>query len=470
MHSQKFSSTLRVCLTALLLTITLGVGAAPVAQAIWCSGNTTLYFTYDELYAAGNEYKGQTITSVWSGDKVTATAYQPDWDYDSNVSGNCTHVVFDPSFTNVRPVSCIEWFLDFTKLTAIDGLTNLNTSEVTSMYSMFANCSSLTSIDLSGFRTAEVTTMEGMFYHCQGLTTLDLSTFRTEKVKNMVEMFKDCTSLATIYVSGGWTTANVTSSSDMFTNCKTSTLTTQAPTVVLNDNADNAADIAYFSGITVNVQLQGRTLTKDGYWNTLCLPFDVTLSGSPLAAATLKELDDSQSSLAANGTLTLTFTNATSVVPGKPYIVKWSTGDNITNPIFSGVTITSTTPTKVESSDHQVKFVGQYSPFSITDANINEILYVASSNKIGYTKNPRTLKCFRTHFWVQPNNGQAARAINIDWGDEEVSGIMDAEANSSLFTLHSSLSEWYDLQGRKLAANPTQRGVYIHHGHQVVVK
>lgn len=29
------------------------------------------------------------------------------------------------------------------------------------------------------------------------------------------------------------------------------------------------------------VALSGRTLYKDGSWNTLCLPFNVTLSGNP---------------------------------------------------------------------------------------------------------------------------------------------------------------------------------------------
>ena len=468
MNSQNFYSTLRACLAALLLTVTLGVGAAPVAQAIWCSGNTTLYFTHDELYAVGNEYKGQTITTVWSGDKVTATTYQPDWDYDSSVRGNCTHVVFDPSFANVRPVSCIDWFLDFTKLTAIEGLTNLNTSEVTSMYDMFANCSSLTSIDLSGFRTAEVTTMEGMFYSCDGLTTLDLSTFRTDKVKNMVEMFKDCTSLATIYVNSGWTTDNVTSSSDMFTNCKTSTLTTQAPTVVLNDNADNAAEIAYFNGITTNVQLKDRTLYKDGEWNTLCLPFNVTISSSPLAGAALKELVVGQSNLAADGKLTLTFKDATNIVAGKPYLIKWESGDNIVNPVFNGVTITSVAPTPVTFDNAQgsgdCSFVGQYDPFVIDEGNQNSIVMLSSGNRIGYSNNvPRTLRCMRAHFEIPATGGAPAMTdYAIDF---------DGEASTALKVIDNGQwvidNVYYDLAGRRVA-QPT-KGLYIFNGKKVMI-
>ena len=68
-------------------------------------------------------------------------------------------------------------------------------------------------------------------------------------------------------------------------------------------------------------------------------------------------------------------------------------------------------------------------------------------------------------------NGDGARSLDfvID-GEGDVTGIVDAEANSSLFTLHSSLSEWYTLDGRRLDKKPTSKGVYVNNGHKVVVK
>ncbi|MBR2151125.1 MAG: hypothetical protein IKH01_07025 [Prevotella sp.] len=41
---------------------------------------------------------------------------------------------------------------------------------------------------------------------------------------------------------------------------------------------------------------------------------------------------------------------------------------------------------------------------------------------------------------------------------------MRNEGNSSLFTPHSSLSGWYDLQGRRLDGKPAQKGIYIYNG------
>ncbi|MBR5030660.1 MAG: M3 family metallopeptidase, partial [Muribaculaceae bacterium] len=76
---------------------------------------------------------------------------------------------------------------------------------------------------------------------------------------------------------------------------------------------------------------------------------------------------------------------------GKPYIVKWATtGENITNPVFTGVTIDNSSEAQanmtVISDDGKVKFVGKYSPFSITDKNINEILKLRTrkANLLGF--------------------------------------------------------------------------------------
>ena len=81
-----------------------------------------------------------------------------------------------------------------TKMTAIEGLENLNTALVTNMLSMFAEC--------------------------QSLTSLDLTTFNTAKVTDMGYMFADCSSLTTIYCKDNWNASTVlTSSEKMFLGC-----------------------------------------------------------------------------------------------------------------------------------------------------------------------------------------------------------------------------------------------------------
>ncbi len=238
----------------------------------------------------------------------------------------------------------------------------------------------------------------------------------------------------------------------------------------LADNADNSAGISAANGNTRNVVLSGRTLIKDGNWNTLCLPFNVTIASSPLAGDNvIAKVFDDTSNLDGEGQLTLNFTTAPATIPaGTPFIIKWdNTGVNLENPVFAGVTISNAAEQEVKSTDTKVKFVGQYSPFNITAENINSILYVASGNKIGYSKNQRTLKSCRAHFWVQPNGmaQAAARFINIDWGDGETTSISIVNFDSE-----NAASGIYTLDGRKLSTEPTRKGLYIMNGKKVIIK
>ena len=100
----------------------------------------------------------------------------------------------------------------------IEGLENLDTSNVTNMSYMFFYCSKLTSLDVSKFDTSNVTGMNSMFQYCSGLTNLDVSKFDTRNVTNMGGMFSSCQGLTSIEVSK-FDTSNVTDMSYMFYNC-----------------------------------------------------------------------------------------------------------------------------------------------------------------------------------------------------------------------------------------------------------
>ena len=98
----------------------------------------------------------------------------------------------------------------------------------------------------------------------------------------------------------------------------------------LADDADNTTTIsdAASLGEPCNIRLTGRTLYRNGDWNTLTVPFDIDdISGTPLEGATVKTL---RSTAFSDGTLTLNFEDATEIEAGKPYIVKWDNGSNLT--------------------------------------------------------------------------------------------------------------------------------------------
>ncbi len=114
-------------------------------------------------------------------------------------------------------------FLDMTKLQSTKSVeASWDTSNVTNMYSMFRNCSSLTSLDVSTWDTANVTNMSEIFDTCINLTTLDVSNWDTSNASDMSFMFNSCRSLTTLDVSN-WNTSNVSDMSYMFYRCSSLT-------------------------------------------------------------------------------------------------------------------------------------------------------------------------------------------------------------------------------------------------------
>ena len=105
--------------------------------------------------------------------------------------------------------------IQYSKLLTTVDLSNLDTSNVTSLHGMFENCESLTSVNLSGFDTSKVTDMSDMFYNCTKLASLDLSNFNTSNVINMFAMFCYCSSLTSINISS-FITSKVTNMKFLF--------------------------------------------------------------------------------------------------------------------------------------------------------------------------------------------------------------------------------------------------------------
>ena len=104
------------------------------------------------------------------------------------------------------------WFAGFENLTKINGLTNLNTINVTVMDDMFAGCKSLTRIEVDKMKTAKVTRMPGMFSQCVALTNLYLSSFDTREVTEIAKFIPYSTSLKTITFGENFTLPKVKSS------------------------------------------------------------------------------------------------------------------------------------------------------------------------------------------------------------------------------------------------------------------
>ncbi len=210
---------------------------------------------------------------------------------------------------------------------------------------------------------------------------------------------------------------------------------------------------------------------------TACLPF--SLSAEQIAAngyfagATLKTLDaDAKNGFdTTDGTLYLSFKDATEIEAGVPYLVKWESGEPITDPVFEGVTVSSTAAQAVESTTaglESIQMVGCYSPVSVT-ANDKSILFLGDANTLYYSTIDRQIRSCRAYFsvpYIKNNAGAKARAFALSFDGEDVTGVLGVSADST----DVKDGVWYSLDGVRLSGKPTQRGLYINNGKKVVIK
>ena len=294
------------------------------------------------------------------------------------------------------------------------------------------------------------------------------------------------------------------------------------------DDKDNMPLIGYYLNRgPIRAKFNGRKLYKDGAWNTLCLPFNMTVEqlaaaktteGHPLYGATIWEMDvtgwynvsNERSETYSNAhfcyqtalshqpsnispqpsyLLYLYFQNATAIEAGKAYIVKWDKPDgydtnpnsfDISDPVFENVSVKSILST-TECYDGSVLFVPTFSPVVLEKGNW-QTLYVGAGNILKYPSQTKdfTLNSFRGYFQLmagdEPASDTLAPTLAI------VSNMDDHHAATALPSLVPPESEgwgserpssvFYDLQGRRIAngQQPTAKGLYIVNGRKVVVK
>jgi surface protein len=121
-------------------------------------------------------------------------------------------------------------------------LSNLDTSNVRDMSSMFSGMSGLTNIDVSSFNTSNVTNMSSMFSGMSGLTNIDVSSFNTSNVTDMNSMFADVNSYSTSALTSldlsSFDTNNVTDLSNMFSGLTNLEKISLGGKTILNSSVD----------------------------------------------------------------------------------------------------------------------------------------------------------------------------------------------------------------------------------------
>ena len=226
------------------------------------------------------------------------------------------------------------------------------------------------------------------------------------------------------------------------------------------------------------VNLKNRKLYKDGYWNTLTLPFslDATkLATTCLAGADIREF---KSASWDGDKLTINFSesNLGEIVAGVPYIIRWgtpetATGETIVNPSFTNVEVESISQEDLdeegnycETKSNGLRFEAQLAPVQLTSGS--NALVFGNENKL-YKPNKDVYVYATRAYFSHTFDIASAREFVLDFGDGDqqttyIDGItVDGNRGSGVEGI-------FNLSGQRLSA--PQKGINIVNGKKVVIK
>ena len=262
------------------------------------------------------------------------------------------------------------------------------------------------------------------------------------------------------------------------------------------DNTETLTDFFYNEEIMsqkypVTVRLMDRTLYQDNYYNTLCLPFDMTPSQfnlSILQGATIYEMNTTQTGYYPNGNdipdpmyrkdgpvlyLKFDLVNASTdgLQAGKPYLVKWTSGSNFVDNTHDGntkhevefynVTVTKLAPQAPAANG--VTFQGTFSSSETLTAGDKTKLILGADNKLYYPSKNINVGACRAYFII-PAAAASAREMVLSFDDEMTTAIQTPKLNNG----SKDSDNFFNLNGQRLSA--PQKGINIVNGKKVLVK
>lgn len=225
------------------------------------------------------------------------------------------------------------------------------------------------------------------------------------------------------------------------------------PSIGLDESQDNAEAISSNADKTVNVKLT-RTLKAD-VWNTFCVPFDVTVAGSPLEGATIKQIASVEEK---TDCAVINFKDAPATLEaGKAYLVRTATA--LVNPTFNGVTVKKVTPANC-SGNKNYQLIGIYSPLNIDASLYGKVFGINNQDKLAKVKENTSIKGMRAYFLL----ANSATAAKLNFGGE-LTGIDAVDNGEAVMT-----GKVYNLNGQYVgnSLEGLKKGVYVVNGKKVL--
>ena len=228
--------------------------------------------------------------------------------------------------------------------------------------------------------------------------------------------------------------------------------------ITLDETADNT--IGAKTG--VNVTLKRSMVANE--WNTICLPFDVTMDKAKAAFGDNVKIVELDTEAAVDANV-LSFKASTGIVAATPYLIKPSAvADEYT---FENVDITNNEAGYSMTDNADVAFKGIYNMVDITkdvvDAKLGDYYaaFLGDGNKI-YKAGTGMTKGFRAYFAIPKDAAASALRVVIDGTATSIKNI-DSEVVESNAPV-------YNLQGQRVDGNNLTPGIYVKASKKFVVK
>ena len=211
-----------------------------------------------------------------------------------------------------------------------------------------------------------------------------------------------------------------------------------------------------------------RSLYKDGYFNTICLPFDVnSIAASPLAGAEIYTFDGGRVVNTGSGNelqLQLSPLSGDQLEKGVPYMLRWTSGDNLSFLVFDNI-IWGTGNDAYQTGDAaKVTFHGFYPMTTITYEDHYNLFLGADDVLYWPIADGTSMRGFRAYWLVdhsQPSPAPIYRGMPASLYIRQKTGVTTGIENDELKTKSDKIlregrvvllinGEQYSIGGQKL--------------------
>ncbi|MFC6163167.1 BspA family leucine-rich repeat surface protein [Lactiplantibacillus dongliensis] len=183
-------------------TIVAGQTSGQLGTVTWTITNKVLHLSGGNFGSSLYEYQHKdSPTSPWNAVMTSFTSISIDGPITANAGADYSYL-----------------FASLTSAASINGLSQMDFSQVTSAYLMFWG-DKVTTLDLGNADFSSMTDMNAMFSGCFALTTLDVSKWNLSHVTTIGSLFFSCSALTNLDVSH-WDVSSVTDFKSTFSYCK----------------------------------------------------------------------------------------------------------------------------------------------------------------------------------------------------------------------------------------------------------